>query len=61
MNRVLYCLVSNQIDKKNDLYCFSSGSYAALNFLKGSISKIFDVYVISPHNTQITLKYVTKL
>ena len=29
--------------------------------LKGYISKIFDVYVISPHITQITLKYVTKL
>ena len=28
--------------------------------IKGSISKIFDVYVISPHITQIKLKYVTK-
>ena len=26
-----------------------------------SISIIFDVYVISPHISQITLKYVTKL
>ena len=26
-----------------------------------SISEIFDVYVISPHITQITLKFVTKL
>ena len=29
--------------------------------IKGSISKIFDVYVSSPHITQITLKYETKL
>ena len=29
--------------------------------IQGSISKIFDVYVISPHITQNTLKYVTKL